>query len=155
MIYSDDNQLLYMLTPEGTVSRNEGSSGSSYTYNYFKTDHLGSTRVVLAAVGETLQTVQSTDYYPFGLAFEYSNLNRNKYLFSGKELQDGNLGGSMLEWYNFGARFYDPVLGRWFNVDPATQYTNSLDKLLVFIRYLHRGHDWLNSKYDQSFSGSP
>ena len=124
MIYGDDNQLLYMLTPEGTVSRNEGSSGTSYTYNYFKTDHLGSTRVVLAAVGETLQTVQSTDYYPFGLAFEYSNLNRNRYLFSGKELQDGNLGGSMLEWYDFGARFYDPVLGRWFNVDPAIQFAN-------------------------------
>ena len=79
---------------------------------------------MLSAVDGTLQASQTTDFYPFGLAFEYSNLNRNKYLFSGKELQDGNLGGSMLEWYDFGARFYDPVLGRWFNVDPAAQVAN-------------------------------
>ena len=113
-----------MLTPEGTVSRSEGSAGTSYTYNYFKTDHLGSTRVMLSAVDGTLQASQTTDYYPFGLAFSTNNLNKNKYLFSGKELQDGNLGGSMLEWYDFGARFYDPVLGRWFNVDPAAQVAN-------------------------------
>ena len=124
MVYGSDNKLLYMLTPEGTVSRSEGSAGTSYTYNYFKTDHLGSTRVMLSAVDGTLQASQTTDFYPFGLAFEYSNLNKNKYLFSGKELQDGNLGGSMLEWYDFGARFYDPVLGRWFNVDPAAQVAN-------------------------------
>jgi RHS repeat-associated protein len=124
MVYGSDNKLLYMLTPEGTVSRTEGSAGTSYTYNYFKTDHLGSTRVMLSAVDGTLQASQTTDFYPFGLAFEYSNLNKNKYLFSGKELQDGNLGGSMLEWYDFGARFYDPMLGRWFNMDPAAQYAN-------------------------------
>ena len=124
MVYGSDNKLLYMLTPEGTVSRTEGSAGTSYTYNYFKTDHLGSTRVMLSAVDGTLQASQTTDFYPFGLAFEYSNLNKNKYLFSGKELQDGLVGSSMLEWYDFGARFYDPVLGRWFNVDPAAQVAN-------------------------------
>ena len=124
MVYGSDNKLLYMLTPEGTVSRSEGSAGTSYTYNYFKTDHLGSTRVMLSAVDGTLQASQTTDFYPFGLAFEYSNLNKNKYLFSGKELQDGLVGSSMLEWYDFGARFYDPLLGRWFNMDPAAQYAN-------------------------------
>ena len=124
MVYGSDNKLLYMLTPEGTVSRSEGSAGTSYTYNYFKTDHLGSTRVMLSAVDGTLQASQTTDFYPFGLAFEYSNLNKNRYLFSGKELQDGLVGSSMLEWYDFGARFYDPMLGRWFNVDPAAQVAN-------------------------------
>ena len=113
-----------MLHPEGTGSRTEGSAGTSYTYNYFKTDHLGSTRVMLSAVDGALQASQTTDYYPFGLSFENNNLNKNKYLFSGKEFQDGQVNGSMLGWYDFGARFYDPVLGRWFNVDPAGQYTN-------------------------------
>ena len=124
MVYGHDNKLLYMLHPEGTVSRTEGSAGTSYTYNYFKTDHLGSTRAVLSAVDGVLQVSQRTDYYPFGLSFENNNLNKNKYLFNGKELQDGQLGGSMLGWYDFGARFYDPVLGRWFNVDPAAQVAN-------------------------------
>ena len=124
MVYGHDNKLLYMLHPEGTVSRTEGSAGTSYTYNYFKTDHLGSTRVMLSAVDGALQASQTTDYYPFGFSFENNNLNKNKYLFSGKEFQDGQVNGSMLGWYDFGARFYDPVLGRWFNVDPAVQYTN-------------------------------
>ena len=124
MVYGHDNKLLYMLHPEGTVSRTEGSAGTSYTYNYFKTDHLGSTRVMLTAVDGVLQASQTTDYYPFGLSFENNNLNKNKYLFSGKEFQDGQLGGSILGWYDFGARFYDPVLGRWFNVDPVARFAN-------------------------------
>lgn len=92
MAYGNDNKLLHILTPERTVSRTEGSAGTSYTYNYFKKDQIGSTRAVLSAVGNTLQNVQSTDYYPFGLAYSTNNLNKNKYLFSGKELQDGALG---------------------------------------------------------------
>ena len=38
-------------------------------------------------------------------------------MFSGKEFQDGTLGGSMLGLYDFGARFYDPMLGRWLSQD--------------------------------------
>ena len=126
MVYGADDKLLYMLTPEGTVSRSEGSAGTSYTYNYFKKDHIGSTRTVLSAVDDTLQTVQSTDYYPFGLAFEYNSLNKNKYLFSGKELQDGNLGGSMLGLYDFGARHYDPFVARWLKQDRyAAKYASA------------------------------
>ena len=117
MVYGNDNKLLYILTPEGTVSRTEGSAGTSYTYNYFKKDQIGSTRAVLSAVGNSLQNVQSTDYYPFGLAYSTNNLNKNKYLFSGKELQDASIGGTILGLYDFGARQYDPVIGRWLKQD--------------------------------------
>ena len=117
MVYGNDNNLLYILTPEGTVSRTEGSAGTSYTYNYFKKDQIGSTRAVLSAVGNSLQNVQSTDYYPFGLAYSTNNLNKNKYLFSGKELQDASIGGTILGLYDFGARQYDPVIGRWMSID--------------------------------------
>ena len=144
MVYGADDKLLYMLTPEGTVSRSEGSAGTSYTYNYFKKDHIGSTRAVLSAVDDTLQSVQSTDYYPFGLAFSTNNLNKNKYLFSGKELQDGNLGGSMLGLYDFGARHYDPFVARWLKQDryaakyaSASPYSYCLNNPVTFID--HKG----------------
>lgn len=129
MVYPSNTTLLYMQHPEGTVSM----ASDGYTYNYFKTDHTGSTRVLLSAVNGSLQQQQTTDYYPFGLAWEYNNLNKNKYLFSGKELQDDDIGISgLLGLYDFGARYYNPVLGRWFNVDP---------KLQGFNPYVYCGND--------------
>ncbi len=37
--------------------------------------------------------------------------------YNGKELQSDH----GLEWYDYGARFYDPQLARWFNVDPLAE----------------------------------
>ena len=63
--------------------------------------------------------VQETHYDPWGLeltelGFQYQGIKANKYLYNGKELiSDLNLG-----LYDYGARFYDPAIGRWISRDP-------------------------------------
>jgi RHS repeat-associated protein len=44
-----------------------------------------------------------------------------KYKYNGKELQDDNINGNQLNLYDYGARNYDPALGRWMNVDPVAE----------------------------------
>ncbi|MEA3357432.1 MAG: hypothetical protein U9Q67_03280 [Patescibacteria group bacterium] len=46
-----------------------------------------------------------------------TTLSENKYLYNGKELQDEQLGGVNLDWYDYGARMYDPALGRFTGLD--------------------------------------
>jgi RHS repeat-associated protein len=72
------------------------------------------------------QVRSHTDYYPFGytiagLSGESAGTNPNKYLYNGKELQDDAFGGVSLGMYDYGARFYDPAIGRWSGVDPLTE----------------------------------
>lgn len=67
----------------------------------------------------TLQVVQTTDYYPFGLvmaaqSYQKQSTPDNDYLYNGKELQDEhNLG-----WMDYGARMYMSDIGRWGRIDP-------------------------------------
>ncbi|MFD1315440.1 RHS repeat domain-containing protein [Namhaeicola litoreus] len=73
-----------------------------------------------------LQIVEENNYYPFGLTHKGYNGGTNgnrhqKYMFGGKELQDEIVGSSSFEVYDFGARNYDPALGRWMNLDPLAE----------------------------------
>ena len=70
--------------------------------------------------------------YPFGLKHRgYNNVispNGNsvsqKKQYNGKELQD-ELG---LNWIDYGARNYQPDLGRWMNIDPLADDPDQVDK---------------------------
>jgi hypothetical protein len=108
---------------------------------------LGNTRVVFAAHSHGQpELLQQTSYYPgacpeqFGRMtlqqqnFYSQNATENKYLYNSKlersgnpdtsgELQDDQLAGNTLDWYDYGARFYDATLGRWHVVELPPRMT--------------------------------
>ena len=112
VIYEDATQKL-LLTEEGYINLN-----SPTTYYYYLKDHQGNNRVVVNSSGAVQEV---NHYYPFGGVFSTST-NVQPYKYNGKELDTKN----GLNWYDYGARHYDAVLGRWHVVDPlAEKYYSS------------------------------
>jgi RHS repeat-associated protein len=111
------------------IAHSEGAvildANGTYTHEFVLRDHLGNTRVTFSDP-EGDGTVTQADikqvnyYYPFGLNME-GNWNgaagQNKYQYNGKEWND-DFG---LGWNDYGARMYDPAMGRWVAVDPLAE----------------------------------
>ncbi|MEZ2339424.1 DUF6443 domain-containing protein, partial [Mucilaginibacter sp. RCC_168] len=106
--YRPDGTIDFVQTEEGRANR----SGTNYVYEYTLTDHLGNNRVTF---DQTNGKVGEDDYYPFGLNVHRQVNGGNKYLYNKKELQEE------LNQYDYGARFYDPVIGRFTTVDPLAE----------------------------------
>lgn len=94
---------------------------------YVIKDHLGNTRIaycdingdgVIAVPGEILQE-NNYDAFGYGLDGVYMNHANvdNLYQYNGKEL-NGDHGLGM---YDYGARWYDPVIGRWGQIDQMAE----------------------------------
>ena len=102
VVYENGVQKL-LLTDEGYVTLSDGK------YHYYLKDHQGNNRVVINQSG----TVEEANhYYPFGGVFASSG-NVQPYKYNGKEY-DSKKG---LNWYDYGARHYDAVLGRFTTND--------------------------------------
>ena len=110
VVYENGTQK-YLLTEEGYVTLADNK------YHYYLQDHQGNNRVVVDGNG-TVEEVNH--YYPFGGTFA-STSSVQPYKYNGKEFDTKN----GLNWYDYGARMYDPSIGRWNAIDPsADDYCN-------------------------------
>ncbi len=82
------------------------------TIGFHHQDHLGSSNLSTDSSGKV---VEVNDYYPYGSSRieERAGNYKNNKLYTGKEL-DRTSG-----LYYYGARYYDPLLGRFTSVDPV------------------------------------
>ncbi|WP_180908446.1 RHS repeat domain-containing protein, partial [Flavobacterium salmonis] len=115
----ENSALKFFPTAEGYVE----PEASSYKYIFQYKDHLGNVRL---SYDKTLAIKEESNYYAFGLKQEGYNTVKigveNKYKYNGKELQD-EMG---LNVYDYGARRYDPALGRWLSMDPLAEKYETL-----------------------------
>lgn len=100
----------FIQTEEGRALPN---GATNYNYEYTLTDHLGNSRVNFDTGTGIARQVQADDYYPFGMDIVIGTRPsvKNNYLYNKKELQE-NLG-----LYDYGKRFYDPIIARWTSMD--------------------------------------
>jgi RHS repeat-associated protein len=98
---------LYIYGPKGKLAKKV--NGAIY---YYHSDHLGTTRLITDENGTVVSQVM---YQSFGKS--EINGESESYLYTGKELDASQL-------YYFGARYYDPEIGRFITRDP---YRGELD----------------------------
>lgn len=114
----------FFATDEGRVVWNNTATATP-VYEYTIKDNLGNARVnfTLDASTGKAKVIQANDYYPFGLTHAGGFVSglENKYQYNGKQKLD-ELG---LNWYDYGARMYDPELGRWHASDPLSELMQS------------------------------
>ena len=113
VVYENGAQKL-LITEEGYITLSDNK------YYYYLKDHQGNNRVVINQSGAVEET---NHYYLFGGVFA-SSTSTQPYKYNSKEY-DTKKG---LNWYDYGARHYDAVLGRFMTVDPLAEkyYSESL-----------------------------
>ena len=120
-IHYTNGAIEFIQTEEGRAL----NMGGTYKYEYNLKDHLGNVRYSFDIYNGGVRKIQEDNYFAFGKrATNYPGSPDNKYLYNGKELQEE------LGQYDYGARFYDPVIGRWTTVDPSAEKDHSLSPFI-------------------------
>ena len=97
------------------------ANGTPTSWNYYVTDHLGSTRMVVDSNDSIREVI---NYYPFGSEMrmeapaQITSDTSHPFRFTGKELDRQN----GLNMYDFGARLFDVAgVPMWTSVDPLAE----------------------------------
>ena len=112
-------------TTIGFIQTEEGKAtpaSSGYDYYYYLSDNLGNTRVTFDTQTASAVMQQQDDYYPFGMDIPGTKVAspKNEYLYNKKELQE-----EFTE-YDYGARFYDPIIARFTTEDTYAEKYSSM-----------------------------
>ena len=103
------------------------------SFHYYLKDHLGDNRVVMNENGTVEQV---NDYYPTGaLMGSSTGGDKQHYKYNGKELDRFN----GLDWYDYGARFYDAAILRWNGVDKLCE------KYIPYSEYGYCKNNFINT----------
>lgn len=121
LIY-EAGSLKYARHGEGYVEPVNGT----FRYCYYLIDHLGNNRsvaVFTSATAATATATQKMNYYPFGMPYPETPMSgivgaeSQPFKFGGKEFDEMH----GLNWYDFEARQYNGMLGRFMSPDPLAE----------------------------------
>ena len=101
------------------ATMDEATQADDFAFFYYTADHLGDIREVIDEKGDV---VQITNYYPFGTPYSAEdcathNPDQQNHKYNGKEF-DTTHG---LNTYDYGARQYNSLLGRWDRIDQLAE----------------------------------
>ena len=138
---SDGTQLESIAWDGGRiVAEPDGWGGTNLVPYLYSTDHLGSIRAVRNAL--TGAVVSRSDYEPYGAHTTLSGTPQ-RYRYNAKE--DQSFAGT--PYLDYGARQYDPAIGRWMAPDPLAEkcfalspYSFCVDNPICFLD--NDGYDW-------------
>ena len=149
-IYSGSNRIC-------SITQGLSSQEATPVIRYFHSDHLGSSNIITDKNGEV---VELSEYTPYGSFSRIDGANPqtgppNSHYFTGKEL-DPSTG-----LYFYGARYYDPQIGRFTQADTIVQSPYDSQSLNRYsycrnnpINYVDpTGHSWFSNFWKQ-FAGA-
>lgn len=116
---------------------------SNNTSSYYHSDHLGSSNVITDGSGNR---IANYEYQPYGKTSKQTGTDITNHKFTGKELDDST------GLYYYGARYYDPEIGRFITADTIVQHPNDPQDLNRYaycrnnpIKYVDpTGHGWFS-----------
>lgn len=129
--YSYTGNRLKAITDLGSSNVHDGAfefvnGANTVVEYYYLRDHLGNNRLVISDTGDIEQT---NEYYPYGgpwgNASTFHGLQPFKY--NGKELD--RVHG--LDWYDYGARRYDPAFVQFTQMDPLCEQYPHLSPMRI------------------------